>query len=204
MKTGERRVIGVLTGLVGLVLCADAVADPADAGPQQAVTSPSAARHPGSADSDSLQTVVVTSERRAENLQEVPASITAISGDEIESQHIETLEDLSRVVPGLSLASGGNPGMNTITIRGISSQGGNATVGEYLDDVPIITQSSYAPPSPTSGDADPKLFDLDRVEVLRGPQGTLYGASSMGGAIRFITKAPQMEQFSGSLTSDVS
>lgn len=205
MKMGERRVAGVLTGLVGVVLCADAVADPADAGPQQAAAaSPSGARHPDSVDPDALQTVVVTSERRAENLQEVPASITAISGDEIESQHIETLEDLSRVVPGLSLAAGGNPGMNTVTIRGISSQGGNATVGEYLDDVPIITQSSYAPPSPTSGDADPKLFDLDRVEVLRGPQGTLYGASSMGGAIRFITKSPQMEQFSGSLTSDVS
>jgi iron complex outermembrane recepter protein len=203
MKMGERRVVGLLAGLVGVLICADAVADPADNGPQQAAASPSAG-HTGSADSEALQTVVVTSERRAENLQEVPASITAISGAELESQHIENLEDITRVVPGLSFSAGGNPGMNTITIRGISSQGGNATVGEYLDDVPIITQSSYAPPSPTSGDADPKLFDLERVEVLRGPQGTLYGASSMGGAVRFITKSPEMDQFSASVTSDLS
>ena len=197
MKTSECRTIGLSAGLlivVQYIAAGTAVADPAAAATSQ----------PDSRDPNALQTVVVTSERRAENLQEVPASITAISGADLESQHIENLEDISRIVPGLSISSGGNPGMNTITIRGISSQGGNATVGEYLDDVPIITQSSYAPPSPTSGDADPKLFDLERVEVLRGPQGTLYGAGSMGGAIRFITKAPEMTGFSGSVTSDLS
>jgi iron complex outermembrane recepter protein len=206
MKTSECRADRLTTGLVGVVLCAAATAaagDPAATGPQR--NSPvAAADQTGSGDTNSLQTVVVTSERRAENLQEVPASITAISAAEIEGQHLENLEDIARIVPGLSLSSGGNPGMNTITLRGISSQGGNATVGEYLDDVPITTQSSYAPPSPTSGAADPKLFDLERVEVLRGPQGTLYGASSMGGAVRFITRAPEMSQFSGSLTSDLS
>lgn len=184
MKTSARAVVCLTTSLFGVVVYTTAAADPADA--------------------DVLQTIVVTSERRSESLQEVPASITAISGADLENQHIEDLEDIARVVPGLSISAGGNPGMNTITIRGISSQGGNATVGEYLDDVPIITQSSYAPPSPTSGDADPKLFDLERVEVLRGPQGTLYGASSMGGAVRFITKTPEMNEFSGSLTSDLS
>jgi iron complex outermembrane recepter protein len=202
MQAGER-VVGLMAGLLGVVGCAQAVAEPLDAGPQQAAANPVTGARAGADESESLQTVVVTAEKRAENLQEVAASITAISGDQLQSQHIENLEDLARIVPGLSLAAGGNPGMNTITIRGISSQGGNATVGEYLDDVPIITQSSYAPPSPTSGDADPKLFDLERVEVLRGPQGTLYGAGSMGGAIRFITKAPELERFSASVTSDL-
>jgi outer membrane receptor protein involved in Fe transport len=153
---------------------------------------------------DSLETVVVTADRRSEQIKDVPASVSAITGAEIEERQIQGVEDISRTVPGLSFGAGGNPGMDTITMRGVSSQGGNATVGQYLDDVPIVTQSSFAPPSPTSGAAEPKLFDLDRVEVLRGPQGTLYGAGSMGGTLRYITNAPNPNQFSAATTDEVS
>ena len=157
-----------------------------------------------SPDSDTLATVVVTAERRSEDIKEVPYSISAISSEELESRHIENIEDVTRTVPGVSFGAGGNPGMDTITMRGISSQGGGATVGQYLDDVPIVTQASYEPPSPTSGAAEPKLFDLERIEVLRGPQGTLYGAGSMGGTVRYITKSPDLEQFSANTTEDLS
>ena len=83
-------------------------------------------------------------------------------------------------------------------MRGISSSAGSATVGLYLDDVPITVTNLY------NGAVEPRLFDLDRVEVLRGPQGTLYGASSMGGAIRFISNQPDLNTFGGSVNSQVS
>ena len=82
-----------------------------------------------SLDSDTLATVVVTAERRSEDIKEVPYSISAISSEELESRHIENIEDITRTVPGVSFGAGGNPGMDTITMRGISSQGGGATVG---------------------------------------------------------------------------
>jgi len=163
-----------------------------------------AAGQANSSESSTLTPIVVTAERRSENIREVPYSISAITGDELASRHIDNIEDMTRTVPGVAFGSGGNPGMDTITIRGISSQGGGATVGQYLDDVPIVTQASYEPPSPTSGSAEPKLFDLERIEVLRGPQGTLYGAGSMGGTIRYITNAPNLDQFSASTMADVS
>jgi iron complex outermembrane receptor protein len=156
------------------------------------------------ADPDALSTIVVTAGKRAEDIKSVPNSVSVISGLELEERHIDNIEDVVRTVPGVSFGAGGNPGMDTITMRGVSSQGGNATVGQYLDEVSIVTQSSFSPPSPTSGAAEPKLFDLERIEVLRGPQGTLYGAGAMGGAIRYITKSPDLTQNSVSATADVS
>jgi iron complex outermembrane recepter protein len=156
------------------------------------------------AGSDGLDAIVVTAAKRAEDIRAVPNSISVISGAELESRHIDGIEDVARTIPGVSFGAGGNPGMDTITMRGVSSQGGNATVGQYLDEVSIVTQSSFAPPSPTSGAAEPKLFDLERIEVLRGPQGTLYGAGSMGGTIRYITKSPDLQQDSATADADVS
>jgi iron complex outermembrane receptor protein len=189
-----RLAAGVSTLLIG---CAVATVSTA----QQAPTAgpPAAAANP-----DALETIVVTAGKRAEDLHSVPYSISAVSGAELESRHIDNVEDVARTVPGISFGAGGNAGKDTITIRGISSQGGNATVGQYLDEVPIVTQSSFAPPSPTSGAAEPKIFDLDRIEVLRGPQGTLYGAGSMGGTIRYITKSPNLLENSVSASADLS
>ena len=185
---------GVSTFLISWALAAVSTAQQAPAaGP------PSTAANP-----DGLETIVVTAGKRAEDIQSVPYSISAVSGAELESRHIDNVEDIARTVPGISFGAGGNAGKDTITIRGISSQGGNATVGQYLDEVPIVTQSSFAPPSPTSGAAEPKIFDLDRIEVLRGPQGTLYGAGSLGGTIRYITKSPNLQEDSVSASADVS
>ncbi len=145
-----------------------------------------------------IQEIVVTATRRRENARKVPVSIGVISGSEIASHHIEDYEDVTRILPGVSFAAHNGPGQDNISIRGVSSTVGNPTVGIYLDDVPIITQNGY------EGMAQPRFLDLDRLEVLRGPQGTLYGASSEGGTIRFITNQPDLEHFSGSVSSDVS
>jgi iron complex outermembrane recepter protein len=178
--------LAALLGLAGYVLgTGSAGAGPADASSD-------------SPDSSTLGEVIVTAQRRTEDVKEVPTSISVLGGAALENSHIESLEDISRAVPGLSFGAGGGPGLDNIEMRGVSSSAGSATVGIYLDDVPITVTNLY------NGAVEPRLFDLDRVEVLRGPQGTLYGASSMGGAIRFISNQPDLTTFGGSVSSQVS
>jgi outer membrane receptor protein involved in Fe transport len=158
----------------------------------------SAGASAATSDSSALGEVIVTAQRRVEDVKEVPTSISVLGAAALENSHIEGLEDISRAVPGLSFAAGGGPGLDNIEMRGVSSTSGSATVGLYLDDVPITVTNLF------NGQVEPRLFDLDRVEVLRGPQGTLYGASSMGGAIRFISNQPDLTAFGGSVNSQVS
>jgi outer membrane receptor protein involved in Fe transport len=135
-----------------------------------------------------LDEIVVTAEKRSEKLQDVPLSIVAFTAQTLAETGVEDFESLAARIPGVTLNAAG-PGQSSYSIRGIASVGGNSpTTGIYIDDTPIL---------PSGGDGatatiDPDLFDLARVEVLRGPQGTLYGASSMGGTIRFITNQPNL------------
>ncbi len=138
----------------------------------------------------SLAEVVVTATKREESIRSVPLSMTAISSDALAEKHIQSFEDLSAAVPNLSFSSLGGEGLSNLEIRGISSQAGSATVAVYLDDISLSTRNLY-----TEGAAEPRIFDLQRVEVLRGPQGTLYGASSLGGTIRFLTNQPSLTGF---------
>jgi outer membrane receptor protein involved in Fe transport len=149
-------------------------------------------------DGKQLEEIVVTAQKRRENARKIPGSIGVIGGAELIEHHIENYEDITRTVPGVSFAANNGPGQDNISIRGISSTVGNPTVGVYLDEVPIITVQGFV------GQSQPRLFDLDRVEVLRGPQGTLYGASSEGGTIRFITTQPDLQNYSAYVRTDVS
>jgi len=154
------------------------------------------------ADDLPLDEVVVTARKREENLRDVPVSIGVIDGATIDNLRIDDLEDITRILPGVSFAAHQNgpagQGQDNITIRGISSTVGNPTVGVYVDEVPLITLTGY------EGQAEPRLVDIERVEVLRGPQGTLYGASSEGGTIRFVTPDPDSHAFSSRFREDVS
>jgi len=142
-----------------------------------------------------LQEVVVTATKRAEDAKDIPLSVGVVSASDLTDLHVDSVEDITRLVPGISFAAHNNgpngPGQDNVTIRGVSSTVGNPTVGIYLDEVPLITITGY------EGDAEPHLVDIDRVEVLRGPQGTLYGASSEGGTVRFITPTPDTQNYSG-------
>jgi iron complex outermembrane recepter protein len=142
--------------------------------------------------SNELNEIVVTAEKTSEPLSKTPISISAVSSATLDEKHITDYEELSRAVPNLSYSSFGGPGQANIEIRGVASQAGSATTGIYLDDVPINIVNIY-----TSGATEPRFFDVDRIEVLRGPQGTIYGASSMGGTIHFVSNAPDLQQFSG-------
>jgi iron complex outermembrane recepter protein len=158
-----------------------------------------AAAPAASAPDGQIATVIITAQKRKEDIRDVPLSVSVMSGEQLQAQQIKTVEDLTRNVPNISFSTQGGPGLGTVEIRGVSSQAGAATVSVYLDDVSLTTRNLYS-----QGTGEPRFFDLQDIEVLRGPQGTLYGASSMGGTIRFIGKQPDLKDFSGSITETVS
>jgi iron complex outermembrane recepter protein len=141
------------------------------------------------AGSGALEEIVVTATRREESISRVPISITAIGQDAIDQKGIKDFSDIVRFTPGVSFDASQT---NQISIRGISSSGGSGTTGIYIDDTPIQVRNLGF----NSDDTLVKLFDLDRVEVLRGPQGTLFGAGSEGGTVRYITVQPSLSQTS--------
>jgi iron complex outermembrane recepter protein len=144
-----------------------------------------------------LEEIVVTATRHEENLSKVPISITALTQDAMDIRGIKDILDVARFTPGINVD---NSGTNNIAIRGIASTGGAGTTGIYLDDTPIQMRALAFNPD----EALPQSFDLDRVEVLRGPQGTLFGAGSEGGTVRYITTQPSLTQSSVYSRSELS
>ena len=140
--------------------------------------------------------MVVTAQKRTEAVQEVPASVTVVGGQLMEQQRADDFQDLVPLVPGLSTATG-RPGVTRITLRGVNTGGVASTIGVYFDDVPFGSSSGLANAAILAGDFD--TFDIARVEVLRGPQGTLYGASSLGGVFKYVPNRPSTERFEARL-----
>jgi len=158
---------------------------------QTAATFSSSAEEPG------LQEVVVTANRREEQLGRVPLSVSAFTQDQMDTHGVKRLDDIALLTPGLTFthsagATGASGQLTQISIRGIQSSVGAGTTGVYIDDTPIQTRALGT----SSSNVYPEVFDLSRVEVLRGPQGTLFGAGAEGGAVRFITNAPSLSQHS--------
>ena len=136
-----------------------------------------------------MQEVVVTANRREESLSKVPISVSAYTQDTMDIKGIKDIDDIARYTPGVRVDTSQT---NSISIRGIAATGGSGTTGIYIDDVPIQVRDLGFNPD----DALVKIFDLDRVEVLRGPQGTLFGAGSEGGTVRYITAQPSLTKSS--------
>lgn len=132
-----------------------------------------------------LQEVVVTATRREESLSRVPISVTALTQEGLDDRGIKDFSEVARFTPGVNFDTSGT---NNISIRGISGTGGAGTTGIYLDDTPIQMRALAFNPD----EALPKSFDINRIEVLRGPQGTLFGAGSEGGTVRYITTQPSL------------
>ena len=138
--------------------------------------------------------VVVTAQKRQQTLLDVPLSITAVSGAMLETQQATNFQDYLKLIPGLQLNQA-TPGFGRLIIRGVNTGGVASTVGVYVDETPFGSSSSLANGAILAGDFD--TFDVARIEVLRGPQGTLYGASSLSGVLKFITNAPETDKFVG-------
>ena len=153
-------------------------------------------------DTFAIEEVVVTAQKRSENLQDVPISIQALGGEALEELNLMNFADYTKMLPSVAMEMNGTTGAGSsfslVYMRGISTGGdGQATtslpsVGMYLDELPITT---------IQGNLDIHMYDIARVEALAGPQGTLYGASSQAGTIRIITNKPELDSFSGNVSA---
>jgi iron complex outermembrane receptor protein len=173
-------------GAVGLLALTQISLQPARA---QSADTTNAARD--ASKRDILEEIVVTAEKRSSTIQDTPISISAVSGAQLQQEGIVDITGVLHDVPGISARTSG-PGQTELEMRGLSSSGGSSpTVGFYLNDYPLTP-----PAAALVGKVviDPDLFDLNRVEVLRGPQGTLYGSGSMGGTVKLVTNQPSLKQ----------
>jgi iron complex outermembrane recepter protein len=139
-----------------------------------------------------MNDIVVTATRSSQAISRVPISIAAFTQERLDQQGVRRVDDVTRLVPGVDFSRSGYGLTTNVAIRGVSSQAGAATTGIYIDDTPIQVRAI----GNSSGNAYPAIFDLERVEVLRGPQGTLFGAGSQGGTIRFISPSPNLDRLS--------
>jgi len=131
--------------------------------------------------------IVVTASRREQNLSKVPESVSAFTAAKMDIQGIKSIADVSKFTPGVSF----DQDTHDVSIRGIDSTAGSSTTGVYIDDTPVQMRNLGL----NANNTLPTVFDLDRVEILRGPQGTLFGAGSEGGTVRYITNQPSLTKF---------
>src|SRR5690606_8378605 len=136
--------------------------------------------------------IVVTAQKRTQSLIDVPQSVSVVSGATLEQQGATNFADYLKNVPSLQLVQG-TPGQGRLVLRGINTGGVASTVAVYVDETPFGSSTGLANGSELAGDFD--SFDIARIEVLRGPQGTLYGASSLGGLLKFVTNQPSTSGF---------
>lgn len=148
--------------------------------------------------------IIVTASKREEKLRDVPSAITAVTGEAIENLGVQSFRDYASLVPGLSQREGGAPGMGTVILRGMNTgaQQLTNTTAYYIDDMPFTATGFVSSGSLVT--PEPELAEVERIEVLKGPQGTLYGASSLGGLVRVITRKPDTTRFYGSVRGEVS
>ncbi len=181
----------LLIGAAAIALATPAFAQTTEEAQAQAVNQP---------DADAPETIIVTATKRASTVQDVPFSINAQTQEDIQRANASTIEDISRNVAGLTVQNLG-PGQSQVSIRGVSAgqivrdqPGVKEQVGVYLDES-VISLSLFTP--------DVDLFDLNRVETLRGPQGTLFGSGSVGGTLRYITNQPKLGKTEGLVEANV-
>ena len=163
--------------------------------------SPTTQRPTGSQpESGQVEDVVVTAQKREQSLIDVPQSVTVVSGADLENQQANSIADYLKLVPGLQLNQS-TLGSGRIVLRGINTGGVASTVATYVDETPFGSSTGLANGAILAGDFD--TFDVARIEVLRGPQGTLYGANTLGGLIKYVTNAPNTERVEGRVRGTV-
>ncbi len=150
-------------------------------------SSPGADAQAADTETSGIEAIIVTARKRAESVETVPESITVFTGENLAQYNIQTFNDYATKTPNISFSYGGGPtgisDARTVAIRGITGQnlyGTSGATGFYIDDTPV------------PGSVDPRVLDIDNIEVLKGPQGTLFGESSLGGNVRLITKKPDL------------
>ena len=194
-KNGARSTLHPLA--VAALAALSGVAQAQEAGTAaRAVAAPASAASGASGQVDEMQSVVVTANRRRERARDVAGSVNVLGGGQLEQTNSTSMQDVAGFVPGFQM-SGDNPGMRRQSIRGITT--GNSQIGAsvaaYLDEAPISFSSSVVGGATLSPDID--LLDVERVEILKGPQGSLYGASALGGLVKYVTVTPDLKDVEG-------
>ena len=153
-------------------------------------------------DENVIEEIIVTASRREEALRDVPAAITAFDPNDFTSRGLNSLQDMMGFAPSVIVENAGAPGLTEVNIRGISSGFAIPTVGVYVDDIPIGSNTAF-----TSGaffTLEAVQNGVERIELIRGPQGTLYGASAIGGVLKYVTREPSTTEFHGRVSLDFS
>ncbi len=183
------------------LLCSAAVLGLAGAQPAYAQVQVPASPEQNAAPTDiNDQEIVITAQKRREKILDIPQSVSVVSGATLERQKATTFQDYVNQVPGLSLEQS-EPGAGRLSLRGVNTGGVASTVAIYIDETPFGSSSGLVNGAVLAADFDP--FDIARIEVLRGPQGTLYGASSLGGVLKFVTNAPQLGSLMGRVQTGI-
>jgi iron complex outermembrane recepter protein len=170
--------------------------------PAFAQAQPVAAPAPGAnnVDDANSESIIVTAQRREQTIKDIPQSVSVVGGEQLERLQAKSFLDYAALVPGLNVTQD-FPGESRVILRGINTGSVGSTVAVYLDDIPFGQSGSLANGAILAGDFD--TFDVERIEVLRGPQGTLYGSNSLGGVIKYITVAPALGKFEGKAQAGV-
>ncbi|HVR90323.1 MAG TPA: TonB-dependent receptor [Novosphingobium sp.] len=184
--TTVRHTLLLTVGFIALAAALPAAANAQDTAPRDAASDADSGENEGS------QTIVVTAQKREQLLIDVPQSISVVSGETLRNLQANTFQDYLKLLPGVSISQD-TPGQTRLTVRGLNTGGVSSTVAVYLDEAPFGSSSGLANGAILAGDFD--TFDVERIEVLRGPQGTLYGSSSLGGVFKFVTTAPKLGDF---------
>ena len=161
------------------------------AGPALAQQAAPAAQQPAATPQE-LDVVTVTANKREENIREVAVAVTKLTDQQLENINATQMSDYANYVPGLQVQDSGSPGQTQVSMRGIAPLSSGSTVGTYVDETPIGSNNLYQQATLFALDLLP--YDVDSIEVLRGPQGTLYGAGAMGGLIKYVMKKPDTTQ----------
>jgi iron complex outermembrane recepter protein len=201
--TSRQATSSALRGTNGYTRLAQAESGPPQSSVPQLSAQSSRASAEDRVESATIEEITVTAQKRTERLIDVPASVTAVNGARLEELRVESLSDLASFVPGLSILSQGAPGARQVVIRGIATDfnPGNApTTATYIDDMPVGAAAPAAR-APTLG-LDLMPYDLASIEVLKGPQGTLYGANTLGGLVKYTLKQPSLSEIEARVGSD--
>ncbi|QIB65242.1 TonB-dependent receptor [Kineobactrum salinum] len=149
-----------------------------------------------------LEEIIVTAGRREESLQDVPAAVSVMSPDALKYRGLKQVSDMLDYTPGVTYNSFGGVGRGSISARGVPQPSSTPVFGIYLDDTPLTTNTSFSRGGTVLFDG--LLMDIDRVEIIKGPQGTLYGATSVGGMMRYISRDPALQEMRGTVSADIS
>jgi outer membrane receptor protein involved in Fe transport len=148
-----------------------------------------------------IETITVTAEKRSQNIQDVPAQVSALTGAELANMHAVSLQDMEGYIPGLNLQPFGSAGLELVTIDGIPPTASTTAARVYIDETPMGSSSGFAAASVITPDVMP--YDIERVEVLGGPQGTLYGANAMSGVVKYVLTPPDPTKFYAEVGADL-